>query len=101
MKKKLHVEESAEWSRVKSVKKTGNEPVYCCKVAQTGNFVANGIVVKNCDAMRYGVYSHFGQMSELKESDPAQELRRAQENLWKQNPMQYPGFTDSFGWQSV
>jgi hypothetical protein len=26
---------------------------------KNGNFIANGMVIKNCDAMRYAVYTHF------------------------------------------
>jgi hypothetical protein len=44
---------------VKSVKKVENEDVYCLASKKNGNFVANGIVVKNCDALRYALYTHF------------------------------------------
>lgn len=44
---------------VKSVKKTGNENVYCLATEKNGNFIANNIVIKNCDALRYAIYTHF------------------------------------------
>ena len=44
--------------RVKSVKRVKNEDVYCL-ATKNGNFVANGIVVKNCDALRYALFTHF------------------------------------------
>ena len=43
---------------VKELKKIGKEDVYCMKVHKNGNFIANGIIVKNCDALRYAVFSH-------------------------------------------
>lgn len=47
-----------EYSRVKSIEECEPEDVYCLSVPETGCFVANGMVVKNCDALRYVVYTH-------------------------------------------
>lgn len=47
------------YCRVKSVKRKGEAPVYCLATKDNGNFIANGIVIKNCDALRYAMYSHF------------------------------------------
>jgi hypothetical protein len=44
---------------VKSVRKVPNEDVYCLVTERNGNFVANGIVAKNCDSLRYALYTHF------------------------------------------
>lgn len=44
--------------QVEGVKKVNNEDVYCL-ATKNGNFIANGIVVKNCDALRYGLFTHF------------------------------------------
>lgn len=49
------------YSKVKSVEEDGIEDVYCISVPKTGNFVANGIVIANCDALRYAVCSAFPQ----------------------------------------
>lgn len=46
------------WSKIKSIEPDGKEDVYCLEVQETGNFVANGIVIKNCDALRYFISSH-------------------------------------------
>jgi hypothetical protein len=44
---------------VKGVKRVGNEDVYCLSTSKNGNFIANGMVIKNCDALRYSIFSHF------------------------------------------
>ena len=60
MQKQPHVAENAGvYSAVKSVEECEPEDVYCISVPLTGNFVANGIVVRNCDALRYAVCSAF------------------------------------------
>ncbi len=47
------------YSRVKMIEEDGVEDVYCLTIPDTGNFVANGIVVKNCiDAARYVSFTH-------------------------------------------
>ncbi len=45
---------------IKSIRKLG-EPidVYCIGTKSNGTIIANGIVVKNCDALRYAVFSAF------------------------------------------
>lgn len=45
--------------KVKSITRKPNETVYCLATEKNGNFIANGIVVKNCDALRYAIMSHF------------------------------------------
>jgi hypothetical protein len=44
---------------VKGVRKKNNENVYCLGTIKNGNFIANGMVVKNCDALRYAIFTHF------------------------------------------
>jgi len=51
------------------------------------------------DAMRYAIHSHWGGKSTLKEATREQSYQQSQEKLWSKNPMTYPGFTNSFGWQ--
>lgn len=45
--------------KVKEVRKLGHEDVYCLSVPDTDCFIANGMVVHNCDALRYAIFSHF------------------------------------------
>lgn len=66
------------YSKVKSVEEDGKEDVYCISVPSTGNFVANGIVIKNCDALRYAIYSAFpqGEFNHPDENLTIDQLRR-------------------------
>lgn len=49
------------YSKIKSIEEDGCEDVYCISVPETGNFIANGMVIANCDALRYAVCSAFPQ----------------------------------------
>lgn len=51
------------------------------------------------DAMRYAIYSHWGLKHSLIEETREQRYQKEQEAMYAKNPMQYPGFTNSFGWQ--
>ncbi len=42
----------AEYSKIKAIEEAGFADVYCL-ATESGNFVANGILIKNCDALRY------------------------------------------------
>jgi phage terminase small subunit len=53
------------------------------------------------DAMRYVVYSHFGKRSTLKEYNAHESYANSQQRKWAQNPMEYQGYTNSFGWQRI
>lgn len=53
------------------------------------------------DAMRYALYSHFGKRDTLKTTTPEQAYANSQQRKWAQNPMAYPGFTNSNGWQMM
>jgi hypothetical protein len=66
------------YSKVKSIEEDGYEDVYCLSVPETGNFVANGMVVANCDALRYAVCSAFpqGEFSHPDENISYDQLRR-------------------------
>lgn len=44
--------------RLKRKSYAGKSDVYCLTVPKTGNFIANGLVIKNCDALRYSLFSH-------------------------------------------
>lgn len=59
------------YSKVKSIEEDGIEDVYCINVPETGNFVGNGMVIKNCDALRYACFSAF----------PRAEFHNPDENL--------------------
>ena len=56
----------------------GKDTVYCMKVSNNENFVANGIVVKNCDALRYAIVSAFprGEFSSPDEHLTVEQLKR-------------------------
>jgi hypothetical protein len=66
------------YSKVKSIEEDGFEDVYCLSVPATGNFVANGIVIRNCDALRYAVCSAFprAEFSHPDENISYDQLRR-------------------------
>lgn len=66
------------YSKVKSVEEDGVEDVYCISVPATGNFVANGMVIANCDALRYAVCSAFprGEFNHPDENISYDQLRR-------------------------
>ena len=79
MQKQDAVEENVGvYSAVKSIEECGDEDVYCISVRSTGNFVANGMVVRNCDALRYAVCSAFpqGEFSHPDEHISYDQLRR-------------------------
>ena len=52
--------------RVKSIKQDGFEDVYCMVVSKNRNMIANGIIVSNCDALRYALFTAFGKKKSLK-----------------------------------
>ncbi len=51
------------------------------------------------DAMRYVLYSHYGAKTTLKESSRDEAYMSGQQKQWNKNPMNYPGFVGSHGWQ--
>jgi hypothetical protein len=45
--------------KIKSIKRLDKQQdVYCLATKKNGNMIANGIIVKNCDALRYAVMTH-------------------------------------------
>lgn len=45
--------------KIKSIKKLdGKRDVYCLGTEKNGTMIANGIIVANCDALRYAVFTH-------------------------------------------
>ena len=66
------------YSKVKSIEEDGYEDVYCLSVPETGNFVANGMVIANCDAFRYAICSAFpiGEFSSPDENLSYDQYRR-------------------------
>lgn len=62
--------------KVRSIRRTGNEAVYCLCVNKNRTMVANGIVTGNCDALRYGLFSAFGKRFSMDlKTEPVQEQR--------------------------
>jgi PBSX family phage terminase large subunit len=51
------------------------------------------------DALRYAIFSHFGARETLKEYNREQSYENAQQKKYAANPMAYPGYTNSYGWQ--
>ncbi|MFI5384036.1 MAG: PBSX family phage terminase large subunit, partial [Methanosarcina thermophila] len=43
------------------------------------------------DALRYPLFTHFGEKTSLKELSKEGAYQKSQERLWNQNPMNYPG----------
>ena len=96
MQKQIHAGENAGvYSTVKSIEECGEEDVYCIAVPAAGNFVANGMVVKNCDALRYAVFSAFprGEFSHPDENISYDQLRR---NVFGNNDI-YSQFNSELG----
>lgn len=44
--------------RIKSIKRAGYEDVYCLAGLNNGTMIVNGIISKNCDALRYVLATH-------------------------------------------
>lgn len=44
--------------RIKSIKRVGIADVYCLAGLRNGTMIANGIISRNCDALRYAVFTH-------------------------------------------
>lgn len=53
------------------------------------------------DGMRYALYSHFGARGTLKESTREERHQQNEQKKFNKNPMDYPGYTDSWGWQRL
>ena len=66
------------WCKVNRIDEDGTEDVYCLTIPVTGNFVANGIVVKNCDSLRYLCASAFphGEFGHPDENLTIDQLKR-------------------------
>lgn len=46
------------FTKITKIEEDGYEDVYCMYVPETNQFIANDIVVHNCDALRYALASH-------------------------------------------
>lgn len=44
--------------KIKSLRKVENEDVYCLASENNGTMVANGIVTRQCDSLRYVMNTH-------------------------------------------
>jgi PBSX family phage terminase large subunit len=51
----------------------GKKPVYCIGTQKHGTMIANGIVTKNCDALRYAVATHKVVKTSVLDSDTVQQ----------------------------
>lgn len=67
-----------EYVKIKSIEESEPEDVFCLSIPDTGNFVANGMVIANCDALRYACYTAFpsGQFSHPDENLTIEQVRR-------------------------
>ncbi len=45
--------------KIKSIRRVENEDVYCLASEKNGTMIANGIITRQCDALRYAVCSAF------------------------------------------
>ena len=48
-------------SKIKAIEAQVSQVSVYCMATSRGNFLANGIIVSNCDALRYACYSAFPQ----------------------------------------
>lgn len=80
MEKQDFVLENAQIQEVKvrSIKRSGFSDVYCLSAKQNNNFIANGIIIHNCDALRYLIASEFpdGEVQNERESWTIDKWRR-------------------------
>lgn len=53
------------------------------------------------DALRYALFTKWGNRFSIEELSREQKLHQAEQRKWNANPMQYPGFTNSHGWESI
>ena len=53
------------------------------------------------DALRYVLFTHWGTRTTLKETNTENAHLRSEQRRWQANPMAYPGFTNSPGWQVI
>lgn len=60
--------------KIKSIKRLEREDVYCLGSKKNGTMIANGIIVSNCDALRYVLFSHF--FDQTKDDSTPQELEK-------------------------
>lgn len=51
------------------------------------------------DALRYVLFTHFGHKYTLKETNREEMAREAESRRFRQNPMAYPGYVGTSGWQ--
>lgn len=61
MQKQDSVQENARivGVRIRSIKRLDKrEDVYCLAGLRNGTMIANGIITRNCDALRYAIASH-------------------------------------------
>lgn len=78
-----------EYKKIKGIRKLEKrEDVYCLVTKNNGNFIANGIVVKNCDSLRYALYTHFFNTSF--DSMTAQDLDKLYNEAMGHNPQNLP-----------
>lgn len=49
---------AGKFVKIKSIRKLDKKEDVFCLATINGNFVANGFVIKNCDALRYASFTH-------------------------------------------
>lgn len=64
--------------KIKSIRRVENEDVYCLASEKNGTMIANGIITRQCDALRYAVCSAFpdGEFSHPDENISYDQYRR-------------------------
>lgn len=64
--------------KIKSIRRVENEDVYCLSSEKNGTMIANGIITRQCDALRYAVCTAFpqGEFSHPDENISYDQLRR-------------------------
>ena len=64
--------------KIKSIRRIENEDVYCLASEKNGTMIANGIITRQCDALRYAVCSAFprGEFNHPDENISYDQLRK-------------------------
>lgn len=64
--------------KIKSISRVENQDVYCLASDKNGTMIANGIVTRQCDALRYAICSAFpqGEFSHPDEHLSIEQLKR-------------------------
>ena len=70
-----------QFEKIKRISEKGKDTVYCMKVEKNSNFIANGIIVANCDSLRYAIASAFPQ-GELNNPDEQMTISQIRKQVY-------------------